>query len=120
MSRETTRHPSSPAAATRVLETVAAWLLGLLWVLPLAYAVWTAFHPAAYATRFEIGAPLTWQNFVNAWHAAPFARYFVNTTVLVAMVLVAQLVLVHARRLRVGALRDSAAATSCSGWCCCS
>jgi sn-glycerol 3-phosphate transport system permease protein len=82
-----------PAPATRALETVAAWLLGLLWVLPLAYAVWTAFHPAAYATRFEIAAPLTLQNFVNAWHAAPFARYFLNTTALVAMVLVAQLVL---------------------------
>jgi sn-glycerol 3-phosphate transport system permease protein len=85
--------PLRPAPATRALETVGAWLLGLLWVLPLAYAVWTAFHPAAYATRFEIDAPLTLQNFVNAWHAAPFARYFLNTTVLVAMVLVAQLVL---------------------------
>ena len=27
------------------LDTVAAWLLALLWILPLAYAVWTAFHP---------------------------------------------------------------------------
>jgi sn-glycerol 3-phosphate transport system permease protein len=93
MSHAPTGTPLSPALATRLLETVAAWLLGLLWVLPLAYAVWTAFHPAAYATRFEIGAPLTFENFVNAWHAAPFARYFLNTTALVAMVLVAQLVL---------------------------
>jgi sn-glycerol 3-phosphate transport system permease protein len=82
-----------PAPASRVLETVAAWLLGLLWVLPLAYAFWTAFHPAAFSTRFEIGAPLTLHNFVNAWNAAPFARYFFNTTVLVTMVLAAQLVL---------------------------
>ena len=29
------------------LDTLAAWLLALLWILPLAYAVWTAFHPAA-------------------------------------------------------------------------
>jgi sn-glycerol 3-phosphate transport system permease protein len=93
MSHAPTGTPLSPAPATRLLETAAAWLLGLLWVLPLAYAVWTAFHPAAYATRFEIGAPLTFENFVNAWHAAPFARYFLNTTALVAMVLVAQLVL---------------------------
>jgi len=82
-----------PAPASRVLETAAAWLLGALWILPLAYAVWTAFHPAAFSTRFELGAPLTLQNFVNAWHAAPFARYFLNTTLLVAMVLAAQLVL---------------------------
>jgi sn-glycerol 3-phosphate transport system permease protein len=85
--------PLRPAPATRALETVAAWLLGLLWVLPLAYAAWTAFHPAAYATRFEVAAPLTLQNFVNAWNAAPFAGYFLNTTALVAMVLAAQLVL---------------------------
>ena len=82
-----------PAAAARAIETAGAWLLGLLWVLPLAYAVWTAFHPAAYSTRFELGAPLTLQNFVNAWHAAPFARYFLNTMLLVTMVLAAQLVL---------------------------
>ena len=82
-----------PAPASRALETAAAWLLGALWILPLAYAVWTAFHPAAFSTRFEPGAPLTLQNFVNAWHAAPFARYFLNTTLLVTMVLAAQLVL---------------------------
>ena len=82
-----------PAPAARALETVAAWLLGLLWILPLAYAVWTAFHPSAYSTRFVLDAPLTWQNFINAWHAAPFARYFLNTTLLVAMVLAVQLVL---------------------------
>jgi len=82
-----------PAPASRLLETAAAWLLGLLWILPLAYAVWTAFHPAANATRFELAAPLTLQNFAAAWQAAPFARYFLNTTMLVTMVLAAQLVL---------------------------
>jgi sn-glycerol 3-phosphate transport system permease protein len=76
-----------------LLETVAAWLLGILWILPLIYAVWTAFHPAANATRFELGAPLTLDNFRAAWEAAPFARYFLNTTLLVLMVLAAQLVL---------------------------
>jgi sn-glycerol 3-phosphate transport system permease protein len=75
------------------LETAAAWLLGIVWILPLVYAVWTAFHPAANATRFELGAPLTLDNFKAAWAAAPFARYFFNTTVLVTMVLAAQLVL---------------------------
>lgn len=76
-----------------LLETIAAWLLGFLWILPLAYAVWTAFHPAANATRFDLSAPLTLQNFAAAWQAAPFARYFLNTTMLVTMVLAAQLVL---------------------------
>ena len=77
----------------RALETTGAWLLGLLWVLPLVYAIWTAFHPAEFSTRFAPTAPLTLENFARAWQAAPFARYFLNTTALVAMVLVAQLVL---------------------------
>jgi sn-glycerol 3-phosphate transport system permease protein len=75
------------------LDTIAAWLLALLWILPLAYAVWTAFHPSEYATRFALFAPLTLDNFRRAWEAAPFARYFLNTTLLVTMILCVQLVL---------------------------
>lgn len=75
------------------LDTIAAWVLALLWLLPLAYAVWTAFHPAEYSTHFELLAPLTLDNFRNAWAAAPFARYFLNTTLLVTMILCVQLVL---------------------------
>jgi sn-glycerol 3-phosphate transport system permease protein len=77
----------------RALETLGAWLLGVLWILPLAWAVWTAFHPPEYSARFAPTAPLTLQNFVNAWSAAPFARYFVNTFLLVTLILAAQLVL---------------------------
>ena len=75
------------------LDTVAAWLLAILWILPLLYAVWTAFHAPEYATRFTLLAPLTLDNFRRAWEAAPFARYFLNTTLLVAMILAVQLVL---------------------------
>lgn len=75
------------------LDTAAAWLLALLWILPLAYAVWAAFHPGEYSTRFEPLAPLTLENFARAWAAAPFARYFVNTALLVTMILACQLVL---------------------------
>jgi sn-glycerol 3-phosphate transport system permease protein len=87
-------HVDATRGWPRALETAGAWLLGLLWVLPLAYAAWTAFHPAEFATHFVPTAPLTLENFGKAWRAAPFARYFVNTTALVAMVLAAQLVLV--------------------------
>ena len=77
----------------RILEIGAAWLLAFLWILPLLYAVWAAFHPGAYATRFEPLAPLTLENFATAWRQAPFARYFLNTFLLVTSVLVAQFVL---------------------------
>ena len=77
----------------RRLETLAAWILGFLWILPLLYAFWTAFHPGEFSTRFELLAPLTLDNFRRAWDAAPFARYFLNSFGLVTMVLAAQLVL---------------------------
>ena len=87
--------PRPPGAlpVTRALETAGAWLLGFLWALPLAYAVWTAFHPAEFSTHFVPTAPLTMENFAKAWAAAPFARYFLNTILLVTMILAAQLVL---------------------------
>jgi len=76
-----------------VLLTMAAWLLALLWILPLVYAGWTAFHPAAYEIHFDLFAPLTLENFSNAWGQAPFARYFLNTTILVTMIVSVQVVL---------------------------
>lgn len=77
---------------TRTLEIIGAWLLGLIWILPLAYAAWTAFHPAEFATHFAPTAPLSLENFAHAWEAAPFARYFLNTVILVTLILVAQFI----------------------------
>ena len=85
--------PFQPRGVALALETGAAWLLAFLWILPLLYAVWAAFHPAEYTTRFYLFAPLTLENFKHAWEAAPFARYFFNTFVLVTLVLSCQLVL---------------------------
>jgi sn-glycerol 3-phosphate transport system permease protein len=85
--------PYAPRGAGLALETAGAWLLALVWLLPLAYAVWTAFHPAEFSARFDPLAPLTLDNFRIAWRAAPFARYFLNTFMLVTLVLACQLVL---------------------------
>lgn len=82
---------SSPIGAA--LNTLAAWTLGILWILPLLYAVWTAFHPAEFSTRFVPTAPLTLKNFEAAWAAAPFPRYFLNSFLLVTFILVGQLIL---------------------------
>jgi len=82
-----------PSIIGDALETAGAWLLALVWALPILYAFWTAFHPGEFATRFSLLAPWTLENFANAWNAAPFARYFLNTVVLVTMILAGQLVL---------------------------
>jgi sn-glycerol 3-phosphate transport system permease protein len=93
VSAQTSSEPFHSDGVDRALHTLGAWLLGLLWLLPLLYAFWTAFHPAAYAVRFELLAPLSLENFAKAWEAAPFARYFLNTFILVTMILAAQFVL---------------------------
>jgi sn-glycerol 3-phosphate transport system permease protein len=75
------------------IETIAAWLLAALWIAPLAYAFWAAFHPGEYAVNFDLTAPLTLENFREALSRAPFPRYALNTFVLVTSILAAQLVL---------------------------
>lgn len=75
------------------LIDLGAWLLAVLWALPVLYAIWTAFHPGAYATRFSLLAPLTLDNFRAAWEAAPFPRYMLNTVMLVTGILAGQLVI---------------------------
>ena len=66
--------PYAPTVIARTIESVAAGLLAILWVLPLAYAVWAAFHPAEFTTRFALLAPLTLENFERAWAAAPISE----------------------------------------------
>jgi len=78
---------------TSLLEAAAAWVLALLWVAPLAYAFWSALHPSDFATSFSLSAPWTFENFVRAWNQAPFSRYYLNTVMLVSLVLAGQLVL---------------------------
>lgn len=73
--------------------TAAVWLFGLIWALPLLYAIWAAFHPSAFATNFDLFAPLTLHNFGRAWDAAPFARYFLNTVMLVLGIMAGQFII---------------------------
>ena len=81
------------ARGWHALVTAGAWLAAILWLAPLVYAVWASFHGAADETRFSLSAPWTLANYVEAWHAAPFGRYYLNTVLLVMGILAAQLVL---------------------------
>ena len=80
-------------ALVQGIENAAALLLAVLWLAPLLYAFWAAFHPPQYAIRFDLLAPLTLENFSEAWEQAPFARYFLNTFMLVTSILAVQFVL---------------------------
>tara|TARA_R110002012_G_scaffold56056_6_gene143347 strand:- start:1533 stop:2381 length:849 start_codon:yes stop_codon:yes gene_type:complete len=74
------------------LETVAAWLLAIIWVFPLLYAFWAAFHPSEFMVNFSLFAPLTLSNFTDAWSQAPFVRYYLNTFALVTGVVISQFI----------------------------
>jgi len=73
------------------LETIAAWTLAILWISPLLYAFWAAFHGSEYAIHFDLFAPLTLDGFREALSQAPFIRYGINTFILVTMLLLSQL-----------------------------
>jgi sn-glycerol 3-phosphate transport system permease protein len=81
------------SGAHSVLRHVAAWGLGLFWLAPLAYSAWIAFHEPSVITHFSLFAPLTLDNFRRALAAAPFARYFLNTIIIVVVIVGAQMVL---------------------------
>tara|TARA_R110000751_G_scaffold91619_4_gene179671 strand:+ start:654 stop:1496 length:843 start_codon:yes stop_codon:yes gene_type:complete len=92
MNTTTIYAPRSRFVSIPSLETVAAWLLAIIWIFPLLYVFWAAFHPSEFMVNFELFAPLTLENFANAWSQAPFARYYLNTFALVTGVVFAQFV----------------------------
>ena len=73
-------------------EFIGSYLLAILWILPLLYAFWAAFHDTQYAIHFEPFAPLTLDNFREVMSQAPFLRYGLNTFMLVSFLLPLQLV----------------------------
>ncbi|MFZ3417642.1 carbohydrate ABC transporter permease [Arthrobacter sp. 3Tela_A] len=87
------RRRRPPFSFSRTLETAGAWLLGVLWLLPLVYALWASVHNRDSATSFDLTAPLTFENFVTVWNGAPFDRYYLNTILLVCGILAGQILL---------------------------
>jgi sn-glycerol 3-phosphate transport system permease protein len=77
----------------RILLSTMGVVFAGLWALPFIYSVWTAFHDEKYSANFQLGAPWTFENFIEAWQAAPFSLYFANTMILITIVLVANLIL---------------------------
>ncbi|MBO9477909.1 carbohydrate ABC transporter permease [Shimia sp. R11_0] len=75
---------------SRYIEPLLALLLAVLWISPLLYAFWAAFHNVSDAVHFRLTAPLTLENFLTAWEGAPWLRYFMNTFLLVTLVLAGQ------------------------------
>lgn len=77
---------------SKIINGIASWLLGLLWVLPLLYMVWAAFHSGSDAISFDLSSPWRLDNFFEAWTMAPFVTYMWNTFCFVTLLLALQIV----------------------------
>ncbi len=80
------------SALMRHLEALGAVVLAIVWISPLLFAFWAAFHATTDAVNFNLAAPWTLANFATAWEGAPWLRYFLNTFVLVTVILAGQFV----------------------------
>ncbi len=67
----------------------------LIVIVPVAWTVSTSLKPAAevyaYPPRW-IPSQLVWQNYVDAWNAAPFDRYAINSIIVTGTIMVSQLI----------------------------
>jgi multiple sugar transport system permease protein len=62
-------------------------VMAIVWLIPLAWAVFTALRPKADTDRygyFTFGGAFNFDNFVTAWNQGGFARLFTNSAILVA------------------------------------
>ncbi|WP_420547997.1 carbohydrate ABC transporter permease [Curvivirga sp.] len=78
---------------TKYINNLMAWALGIIWIFPLLYACWAAFHSSVDATSFDLTADLTLENFAIAWDQAPFLSYMFNTVIITTLILGVQLVI---------------------------
>jgi sn-glycerol 3-phosphate transport system permease protein len=69
-----------------------AVLLAIIWIAPLLFAVWAAVHSTSDAVNFRLASPWTLDNFRTAWNGAPWGKYFLNTFILVTLVLIGQFI----------------------------
>jgi sn-glycerol 3-phosphate transport system permease protein len=78
---------------TRSIDSIGAIALAIIWVAPLFFAFWAAFHSTSDAVNFRLISPWTLDNFRIAWEGAPWLRYFINTFLLVTLILIGQFIL---------------------------
>ncbi len=94
---------STPIARpNRSFKQLAHWLanllgsvLAVLWSVPVIWALIASFRPANDAmSRGDIwfSTRISFENYARAWSLAPFGQYYVNTILVVLMILAVQLV----------------------------
>jgi len=86
----------------KTIKQIGSWIINLmapcralLWSVPVIWAVVASFRPANDPlSRGDVwfGAQITADNYVRAWSLAPFGQYYINTIVVVLIILGVQLI----------------------------
>lgn len=88
-------HVSKRKLVSGTIWYVVAILLALTVVFPFLWMISTSFKPLnevfVYPPRWIPGV-WTWENYSEVWKQAPFARYFLNSTIVAACVTLGQLI----------------------------
>jgi len=77
------------------LTNIFSTAIALIWSAPIIWAIVASFRPATEPiSRGDVwfGSTLTFENYTHAWSLAPFGQYYINTILVVVLILVVQLV----------------------------
>ncbi len=94
----TAPHPTPRAFLKKLAHWITnslATFLAVLWSIPILWALVASFRPANDPmSRGDVwfSASVTTENYLHAWSLAPFGQYYINTILVVLMVLAVQLV----------------------------
>ena len=83
------------ARISKTLTTLLTAAIALIWSIPIIWALVASFRPASDAmSRGDVwfSSTLTVENYTRAWSLAPFGQYYINTILIVVMILAVQMV----------------------------
>ncbi len=87
--RNTRKHPLWKMIMLQILLLAGA----LLVVSPFLWTITTSLKPikSTFEAPYLVPVHFVWQNYVDAWQAAPFPRYYLNTCIVTLVIMVGQI-----------------------------
>ena len=70
------------------LVTILSIVIALVWIAPLFWLVGTAFTKPSFKMTFLPNTAFTLDNLKYVWNAIPFGKYYINTLILVIVIII--------------------------------
>jgi sn-glycerol 3-phosphate transport system permease protein len=83
------------AKFSKALTTLLTGAIAIIWSIPVIWALIASFRPASDAmSRGDVwfSSTLSVENYTRAWSLAPFGQYYINTILIVVMILAVQMI----------------------------